>query len=38
MSRAMQLVRSGMATFRTELRDPELWCLCIIGTLIWLAP
>lgn len=38
MSRAMELVRTGMATFRTEVRDPELWCLGIIGTLIWLAP
>ena len=38
MSRAMELVSTGMATFRTEVRDPELWSLGIIGTLIWLAP
>lgn len=24
-------------TMRTELRDPELWCLCAIGVLLWLA-
>ena len=38
MSRAMDTVRVGLVAFRTELRDPELWCLGIIGTLIWLAP
>jgi len=38
MSRAMETVRTGMAALRTELRDPELWCLCIIGTLLCLAP
>ncbi len=38
MSRALNTVRTSMAALRTELRDPELWCLGIIGTLIWLAP
>lgn len=34
----MDTVRTGVSALRAELRDPELWCLCIIGTLLWLAP
>jgi hypothetical protein len=30
-------LRPAMDRLRADLHDPELWCLCIIGALLWLA-
>lgn len=33
----MNAIRPYMLRLRTELNDRELWCLCIIGALLWTA-
>ena len=33
----MNALRPAIEGLRTDLRDQELWCLCIIAALLWLA-
>lgn len=33
----MSRLRPSIERLRTDLHDRELWCLCIIGALLWLA-
>lgn len=37
MRNAINALRPTIARLRMELNDRELWCLCIIGTLVVLA-
>ena len=33
----MSAIRPTIERLRTDLIDRELWCLCIIAALLWLA-
>ena len=37
MKRTVRTLRTGVRALRSDLIDRELWCLCIIGALLWLA-
>jgi hypothetical protein len=37
MRNAMHAIRPAIERLRADLYDRELWCLCIIAALLWLA-
>lgn len=36
-NRTLDALRAGALSLKEQTKDPELWCLCIIGVILWLA-